>query len=97
MNAKTWTECCQLCIDNLKDNGVNYSRSKITIMKWNREFRLKDVFGSQFNKGAREPKLFQFFPESKREVIKFCLEGVKNSSLSSEALCHVINISIAPN
>ena len=58
MNSKTWAECYQLCIDNLEDNGINYLRSKVTLTKWNREFRVTYLFINPFNKGARESKLF---------------------------------------
>ena len=97
MNEKTWQECCQICIQSLADNGTQYCKDTLSIMKWNREFRTKDSFGTPFSKEVREPKLFQFFPEAKTAIIKFCSDGVKNGSLSSESLRNEIIIVIAPN
>ena len=97
MNQKTWNECCQLCIESLADNGIEYCKRKCSIMKWNFEFRTKETFLTPFYKEVREPKLFQFFPETKKEIIKFCSEGVKNGSLSSEAVRNEIVTVIAPN
>ena len=77
MNKKTWKECCKLCIQSFQDNGTQYCKSIVSIMRWNREFRSQDTFGIPFSKQVREPKLFQFFPEVKTSIIRFCSEGVK--------------------
>ena len=66
-------------------------------MKWNKQFIIKDSFEAPFLKEGREPKLFQFFPEAKNEIIKFCSEGVKSGCLSSEAVRSEIRNVIVPN
>ena len=97
MNKKTWKECCELCIQSCEDNGTTYCRNTLSVMRWNREFRSKDTFENPFSKEVRQPKLFQFFPEAKTAIIRFCSEGVKNGSLSSESLRNEILTGIAPN
>ena len=77
MNGNTWKECCEMSIMQLDDNGTTYISSPLTLMKWNKQFKKKDSFEVPFLKEGREPKLFQFFPEAKNEIIKFCSEGVK--------------------
>ena len=86
MNQKTWKQCCEICIEYLEDNGTRYCSSTWTLMKWNKQFRIYDSFDAPFLKEGREPKLFQFFPEAKNLIIKFCSEGVRNGCLSSECL-----------
>ena len=66
-------------------------------MKWNKLFRKKDKFALSFLKEDREPKLFQFFPEAKNQIIKYCSDGVKNGSLSSEAARSEITNVILPD
>ena len=46
-----------------------------------------------FNCSEREPKLFNFFPGSKNDLIAFCDSKVKSGKLSSEsALAEIKNI-----
>ena len=47
-----------------------------------------------FKKSLMNPSCFDSPPEAKNEVIKFCSDGVKNSTLSSEALRNEINTRI---
>lgn len=75
MNITLWQEYCQLCIESFADNGTAYCKSKLSIMKWNRKFRTTDQFDIPFSIECRELKLFQFFPEAKKQIIQLCFDG----------------------
>ena len=49
------------------------------------------------SKSAREPKLFNFFPEAKTDIENFCSKEVNLGSLSSESLRNEIKNTILPN
>ena len=59
--------------------------------------RTSEQFEIPFSKMSREPKLFEFPPKSKRQIIHFCSEEVKEGTLSLDGVrTRIVNV-IAPN
>ena len=97
MNVYNWLECCSLAVTELKDIGINYIKNGRTIMKWNRQFRVKEKFEVPYIQNNLEVKLFSVSPESRNDIVKYCSDQVKLGSLSVEELTKEIKNNILPS
>jgi len=96
MNQRTWAQCTSFAIEILSDTGLDYIKNEKTIRRWHIQFRKGDQFIVPNSKLAREPKLFNFFPEARTAIEKYCSKEINLGSLSSEALRNHINTTIIP-
>ena len=69
MNDLTWTKVTQLTIDEFKDCGIYDIKHEMTIRRINVHFRVNEQMNVPNTKDAREPKVFNFFPDARTEMI----------------------------
>jgi hypothetical protein len=98
MNAWTWKECCAEAIKSLRDCGINYVGNEVTIRSWHIYFRKNETFPNPLGCSRKllEPKVFNFFPEMKSKIHKFCAHPDSQPSMSSESVAAQIRQNILP-
>ena len=96
MNGYTWTKCVDIAITELNDLGLCYADNSRTVTRLNIQFRHSERLLVPFQQIEREPKLFNFSPEAKEDLIWFCNNKVKEGKLSTDAAYAEIKQVIIP-
>ena len=97
MNKLTWKECYKLAIDELEDDGIIVVKNDKTMQKWHIQFRKCELFFIPNKRIEREPKLFEFFPDAKTQIVRHCTSQVNLCLLSTELVKSEIQNNIIPH
>ena len=97
MNNKTWVQCIEIAIKNLREQGIVMYSNEKSVRTFNTDFRRDERFSFGIEKKASEPLLFSIFPTIKDEFIAYCNKCAKNGELSVESAHDEIINRIVPD
>ena len=77
MNTYTWTQCINVALVELCDQGIVNIKCDRTIREWNIRFRNNEILTVSNQRCEREPLVFAFFPEAKKKSYPFVIKRLK--------------------